>query len=148
MVLSVRRSADGVPFDSVKNALKVPVLSLRYERYSSCAPRGIVSALQRYSASDIITSCVISEWLSIDSGKLGIFTFSGVIVHNNSKYFNSIGKMGCTGYHLSFHIASPHSSPLGKRSLEKSFFWKFHCNYLECSDILPIFANEISIIWV
>ena len=54
MVLSVRRCADGVPFNSVKNALKVPVLSLRYERYSSCAPRGIVSALQRYSASDII----------------------------------------------------------------------------------------------
>jgi hypothetical protein len=55
MVLSLRRSADGVSFDSVKNALRVPVLSLRYERYSHCAPRGIVSALQRYSASDIIT---------------------------------------------------------------------------------------------
>ena len=54
MVLSVRRCADGVTFDSVKNALKVPVLSLRYERYSLCAPRGIVSALQRYSVSDII----------------------------------------------------------------------------------------------
>ena len=54
MVLSLRRSADGVSFDSVKNALRVPVLSLRYERYSLCAPRGIVSALQRYSASDII----------------------------------------------------------------------------------------------
>ena len=56
MVLSLRRSADGVSFDSVKNAPRVPVLSLRYERYSLCAPRGIVSALQRYSASDIITS--------------------------------------------------------------------------------------------
>ena len=54
MVLSLRRSADGVSFDSVKNALRVPVLSLRYERYSHCAPHGIVSALQRYSASDII----------------------------------------------------------------------------------------------
>ena len=56
MVLSLRRSADGVSFDSVENALIVPVLSLRYERYSLCAPRGIVSALQRYSASDIIIS--------------------------------------------------------------------------------------------
>ena len=55
MVLSLRRSADGVSFDSVKNALRVPVLSLRYERYSLCAPRGIVSALQRYSVSDIIS---------------------------------------------------------------------------------------------
>ena len=55
MVLSLRRSADGVSFDSVKNAPRVPVLSLRYERYSLCAPRGIVSALQRYSASDIIS---------------------------------------------------------------------------------------------
>ena len=54
MVLLLCRSADGVSFDSVKNALRVPVLSLRYERYSHCAPRGIVSALQRYSASDII----------------------------------------------------------------------------------------------
>ena len=54
MVLSLRRSADGASFDSVKNALRVPVLSVRYERYSMCAPRGIVSALQRYSASDII----------------------------------------------------------------------------------------------
>ena len=54
MVLSLRRSADGVSFDSVKSALRVPVLSLRYERYSLCAPRGIVRALQRYSASDII----------------------------------------------------------------------------------------------
>ena len=54
MVLSLRRSADGVSFDNVENALRVPVLSLRYERYSLCAPRGIVSALQRYSASDII----------------------------------------------------------------------------------------------
>ena len=54
MVLALRRSAGGVSFDSVKNALGVPVLSLRYERYSHCAPRGIVSALQRYSASDII----------------------------------------------------------------------------------------------
>ena len=55
MVLLLCRSADGVSFDSVKNALRVPVLSLRYERYSHCAPRGIVSALQRYSASDIIS---------------------------------------------------------------------------------------------
>ena len=55
MVLSLRRSADGVSFDNVENALRVPVLSLRYERYSLCAPRGIVSALQRYSVSDIIT---------------------------------------------------------------------------------------------
>ena len=55
MVLLLCRSADGVSFDSVKNALRVPVLSLRYERYSHCAPRGIVSALQRYSANDIIT---------------------------------------------------------------------------------------------
>ena len=55
MVLLLCRSADGVSFDSVKNALRVPVLSLRYERYSLCAPRGIVSALQRYSVSDIIT---------------------------------------------------------------------------------------------
>ncbi len=54
MVLLLCRSADGVSFDSVKNALRVPVLSLRYERYSHCAPRGIVSALQRYSESDII----------------------------------------------------------------------------------------------
>ena len=54
MVLSLRRSADGVSFNSVKNNLRVPVLSLRYERYSACAPHGIVSALQRYSASDII----------------------------------------------------------------------------------------------
>ena len=54
MVLSLRRSADGVSFDNVENALRVPVLSLRYERYSLCAPRGIVSALQRYSVSDII----------------------------------------------------------------------------------------------
>ena len=56
MVLSLRRSADGVSFDNVENALRVPVLSLRYERYSLCAPRGIVSALQRYSVSDIIRS--------------------------------------------------------------------------------------------
>ena len=55
MVLLLCRSADGVSFDSVKNALRVPVLSLRYERYSLCAPRGIVSALQRYSVSDIIS---------------------------------------------------------------------------------------------
>ena len=55
MVLPLRRSVDGVFFDSVKNALRVPVLSVRYERYSPCAPHGIVSALQRYSASDIIT---------------------------------------------------------------------------------------------
>lgn len=54
MVLSLRRSADGVSFDSVKNAPRVPVLSLRYERYSRCAPRGIVNALQRYSACAII----------------------------------------------------------------------------------------------
>ena len=59
MVLSLRRSADGVSFDSVKNAPRVPVLSLRYERYSLCAPRGIVSALQRYSASDIINNISI-----------------------------------------------------------------------------------------
>ena len=55
MVLALRRSADGVSFNSVKDALRVPVLSVRYERYSPCAPRGIASALQRYSASDIIT---------------------------------------------------------------------------------------------
>ena len=55
MVLSLRRSADGVYFDSVKNAHRVPVLSLRYERYSRCAPLGIVCALQRYSACDIIS---------------------------------------------------------------------------------------------
>ena len=56
MVLSLRRSADGVSFDNVENALRVPVLSLRSARYSLCAPRGIVSALQRYSVSDIITN--------------------------------------------------------------------------------------------
>lgn len=65
MVLSLRRSADGVSFDSVKNALRVPVLSLRYERYSLCAPRGIVRALQRYSASDIITLSKFSARLSL-----------------------------------------------------------------------------------
>lgn len=55
MVLALRRSAGGVSFDSVKNALGVPVLSLRYERYSLCAPRDIVTALQRYSACAIIS---------------------------------------------------------------------------------------------
>ena len=61
MVLSLRRSADGVSLDSVKNALGVPVLSVRYERYSGSAPRGIVSALQRYSASDIIRKASLPE---------------------------------------------------------------------------------------
>ena len=61
MVLALRRSADGVSFNSVKNALRVPVLSMRYERYSRCAPRGIVSALQRYSASDIITYIIYEK---------------------------------------------------------------------------------------
>lgn len=60
MVLLLCRSADGVSFDSLKNALRVPVLSLRYERYSLCAPRGIVSALQRYSVSDIITEDILA----------------------------------------------------------------------------------------
>ena len=66
MVLALRRSAGGVSFDSVKNALGVPVLSLRYERYSLCAPRDIVTALQRYSACAIIIyaseSDVTSGW--------------------------------------------------------------------------------------
>ena len=61
----LHRSADGVSFDSVKNALRVPVLSLRYERYSLCAPRGIVSALQRYTASDIITQAEIIKSLTL-----------------------------------------------------------------------------------
>ena len=64
VVLSLRRSADGVSFDSVKNALRVLVLSVRYERYSLCAPRGIVGALQRYSASDIISiGCRYMEYM-------------------------------------------------------------------------------------
>ena len=61
MVLSLRRSADGVSLDSVKNALGVPVLLVRYERYSGSAPRGIVSALRRYSERAIIKKLVVSE---------------------------------------------------------------------------------------
>ena len=50
MVLLLCRSADGVSFDSVKNALRVPVLSLRYERYSLCAMSGTHYALRAVSS--------------------------------------------------------------------------------------------------
>ena len=56
MVLLSRCSGDGVAINSVKIDIRVPVLSVRYERYSLCALRGIVSALQRYSAPAIIKS--------------------------------------------------------------------------------------------
>ena len=54
MVLTLRCSGDGVAFNSVKIDIGVPVLSVRYERYSLCALQGIASALQRYSAPAII----------------------------------------------------------------------------------------------
>ena len=59
MVLTLRCSGDGVAFNSVKIDIGVPVLSVRYERYSLCALRGIASALQRYSAPAIIKDVVI-----------------------------------------------------------------------------------------
>ena len=57
MVLTLRCSGDGVAFNSVKIDIGVPVLSVRYERYSLCALQGIASALQRYSAPAIINFC-------------------------------------------------------------------------------------------
>lgn len=54
MALLLRCSGDGVAINSMKIDIRVPVLSVRYERYPLCALRGIVSALQGYSASAII----------------------------------------------------------------------------------------------